>query len=206
MNLSYDKLWKMLNSLNVSKMNFAKTIGISNATLAKLGKDEPVALTVLMRICEKYNCCIENIIEFISEEKESFLDISTVDIGTILICSIDPVGTSVRNHSLHKRKYKNILNKQPCVILETKFREGYHPQLLVAPLSYEFVADTVLNVEFKNIELENKTIKHGYIQVGKIGYVLQRDCEDVLGKMPDDYIIEALNLLEKLKTIIDINK
>lgn len=206
MRLSYDRLWKMLYSLNVSKMDFAKTVGISNATLAKLGKDEPVALTVIMRICEQYNCKIENVIECIPEEKEEFPDISTLDVGTILVCSVDPIGTSIKNHCMQKRKYKNILNKQPCVVLQTKFRDGYRPQLLVAPLTYEFVADTVLSVAFRNLELENNMIEYGYIQVGKIGYVLQRDCEKVLGRMPDEYMIEALGLLKKLKTIIDISE
>ena len=74
------------------------------------------------------------------------------------------------------------------------------------PWYLKFVADTVLSVEFKNLELENNTVGHGHIQVGKIGYVLQEDCENVLGKMPDDYMVTALDLLEKLKTIIDISK
>lgn len=204
--LSYDRLWEMLYSLNVSKMDFAKTIRISNATLAKLGKNEPVALTVIMRICEQYNCKIENIVECIPERKEDFPDISTLNVGTILVCSVDPLGTSIRNHNMQKRKYKNILNKQPCVVIQKNFRNGYRPRLLVAPLTYEFVADTVLSVEFKNLELENNTVGHGHIQVGKIGYVLQEDCENVLGKMPDDYMVTALDLLEKLKTIIDISK
>lgn len=206
MNLSYDGLWKMLFNLNVTKMEFAKNIGISNATLAKLGKDEPVSLTVLMKICEHYNCKIENIIEFIPEKKEEFPNISTLNIGTILICSVDPIGTSVRNHNMQKRKYKNFLKKQPCVILQTKFRNGYLPQLLVAPLTYEFVADTILSVEFKNLELENNMIQHGYIQVGKMGYVLQQDCENILGRMPNDYMLKALDLLEKLKTVIGIDE
>lgn len=56
MRLSYDGLWKMLLNLNVTKMEFARNVKISNATLAKLGKDEPVSLTVLMKICEYCNC------------------------------------------------------------------------------------------------------------------------------------------------------
>jgi DNA-binding Xre family transcriptional regulator len=64
MSLSYKPLWDMLNELKVSKMDFAKSVGISNGTLAKLGKDEPVALTVLMRICEHYNCKIEDVIMY----------------------------------------------------------------------------------------------------------------------------------------------
>ena len=38
MALSYEPLWDFLNKMGISKMEFAKRIGISNATLAKIGK------------------------------------------------------------------------------------------------------------------------------------------------------------------------
>ena len=75
MRISYDGLWNMLSNLNVSKMDFAKSVGISNATLAKLGKDEPVALTILMKICEQYNCKIQNILEFIPYKQKDKLNL-----------------------------------------------------------------------------------------------------------------------------------
>ena len=64
-------------------MEFAKNIGISNATLAKLGKNESVSLTVLMRICEHYNCKIENIVKFVPDTDIIYPDITTLKIGTI---------------------------------------------------------------------------------------------------------------------------
>ena len=51
MSLSYEPLWAMLDELDVSKMEFAKIIGMSNATLAKLGKNEPITLTIIDKIC-----------------------------------------------------------------------------------------------------------------------------------------------------------
>ena len=62
MSLSYFPLWRMLKDLNVSKMYFAKRVDISNATLAKLGKDEPVALTVIEKICAEFNCDVGNVV------------------------------------------------------------------------------------------------------------------------------------------------
>lgn len=62
MSLSYFPLWRMLKDLNVSKMDFAKRVDISNATLAKLGKDEPVALTVIEKICAEFNCDVGNVV------------------------------------------------------------------------------------------------------------------------------------------------
>lgn len=74
----------------------------------------------------------------------------------------------------------------------------------MAPLSYSLCPDTVLDIPFKNLELDCDLIKSGYIQVGKIGHVFQRECETVIGTMPDIYLNDALELLEKLRTIIKI--
>lgn len=88
-------------------MDFAKSVGISNATLAKLGKGEPVALTILMRICEQYNCKIQNIVEFIPYKQQNYPNIETLDIGTILICDCYPLGITVRTKK-HEQKSKVI--------------------------------------------------------------------------------------------------
>ncbi len=204
MHLSYDGLWKMLSNLNVSKMEFAKSIGISNATLAKLGKDEQVALSILMRICEQYNCKIQNIIEFIPDTQEAFPDISTMDIGTILICS--PFPLNMRNkYKLHEYR-GNILRKHPCVVLQKHCKGDLVRQLLVAPLLYEFIPETIFDIEFKELKLDNNFIEHGYIQMGKMGYVTQRSCENILGKMPDEYMSSVLTCLERLQPIVDLKK
>lgn len=201
MYLSYDGLWKMLYNLNVTKMEFAKNIGISNATLAKLGKDEPVSLTVLMKICEHYNCKIENIIKFTPETEIIYPDISTIEIGTVLICTSFPLGTTVRSMSFSTRT--NILRKHPCVVLQGCLNNGYVPKLLVAPLSYDLCPDTIFDIPFKDLVLDEDFIKSGYIQIGKIGYASQKDTEKILGKMSENYMNTALELLEKLKPIID---
>ena len=201
MNLSYNRLWKMLYNLNVAKMEFANSIGISNATLAKLGKDEPVSLTVLMKICEYYSCKIENIIEFIPDKENTYPDISTLGVGTILICTCYPLGTSVRTQCLSKRT--NILKKHPCVVLQGCSEDGYVPKLLAAPLLYDLCPDTIFDIPFKNLEIGTDFIKCGYIQIGRIGYASQKDCENVLGTMPGNYINNALEILKKIKSIIN---
>lgn len=201
MGLSYSGLWQMLSGLNINKMEFAKSIDISNATLAKLGKNEPVSLTVLMRICEQYKCKIENVVEYIPDNQETSPIITTLQVGTVLICTCYPMGTSI----IQKHRSK-ILKRQPCVLLQTYFRDRYTPQLLVAPLSYASLPDTVFDVSFKNLELENETIEKGYIQIGKMGYVIQKNCESVLGRMPEPYMQEALILLEKIKPILNIKE
>lgn len=206
MHISYDRLWTMLFNRNTSKMDFARNVDISNATLAKLGKDEPVSLTVLLRICERYNCKIEDIVEFKPDKQDNqFPDITSINIGTILMCSHFQVGSSIKDRSMQKRKNYKKDDKQPCVVLQKIFRENLSPYLLVAPLSYEYVPDSILSVEFKNLKIENITIEKGYIQVGKVGYAYQKHCKKPMGRMPIQYMNDALEMLEKIKTIVDLD-
>ena len=44
--ICYDRLWKTLIDKHLKKTELRDKIGISNATLAKLGKNEPVNLKV----------------------------------------------------------------------------------------------------------------------------------------------------------------
>lgn len=61
--ISYKPLWHTLIEKNTKKMELVKLIGMSSGTLSKLNKDEPVALTVLERICLALDCPIEAVVE-----------------------------------------------------------------------------------------------------------------------------------------------
>ena len=63
--ISYNKLWKLLIDKNMKKIDLKEVAGISSASLAKLGKNQPVTLEVLMKICEALNTNIGEIIEFV---------------------------------------------------------------------------------------------------------------------------------------------
>ena len=69
MAISYNKLWKLLIDKNLKKLDLRDLTGISNNTLSKLSKNEPVKLTILERICNALNCQLDDIIEFISEDQ-----------------------------------------------------------------------------------------------------------------------------------------
>ncbi|MBR0091141.1 MAG: helix-turn-helix transcriptional regulator [Lachnospiraceae bacterium] len=62
MRLSYDRLWKMLIDKKMNKSELAKKAKISSSTLAKMGHEEPVALSVLMKICGVLKCDIGDVI------------------------------------------------------------------------------------------------------------------------------------------------
>lgn len=62
---SYKKLWILLINRNMKRTEMMKQAGISSVALAKMGKDEPVSMEVLGKICETLNCQVEDIVEYI---------------------------------------------------------------------------------------------------------------------------------------------
>ena len=63
MKFSYNRLWKLLIDRNMNKGDLEKLIGTGPSTISRMGRNEPVRLEILGRICEKLNCNIEDIIE-----------------------------------------------------------------------------------------------------------------------------------------------
>lgn len=61
--ISYNPLWKTLIDKNMKKMDLVKYVGISNGTLAKLGKNESVSLSIIDKICMTLDCKIEDVVE-----------------------------------------------------------------------------------------------------------------------------------------------
>ena len=64
MAVSYNNLWKLLIDKRMNKSELAKAIGVSSSTMAKLAKEEHVAMQVLERICAEIDCNIWDIMEF----------------------------------------------------------------------------------------------------------------------------------------------
>ncbi len=60
--ISYDNLWKLLIDKRMNKSELAKKTRISTSTISKMSRGEPVALTVLVRICDYLNCDIGDIV------------------------------------------------------------------------------------------------------------------------------------------------
>ena len=68
MSLSYNGLWKLLIDKNMNKGDLMKAADISNGTVAKMTKGEPVSMIVLMKICEKLDCDIGDLVHFVKDE------------------------------------------------------------------------------------------------------------------------------------------
>lgn len=65
--VSYDPLWKLLIDKKMNRMELCRHINISTATLAKMGKNEYIALKILDKICCELECNIEDVIEIVKE-------------------------------------------------------------------------------------------------------------------------------------------
>lgn len=62
---SYNPLWKKLIDKGLNKTTFANQCGISKSTLSKMSKNLYVDMITLDKICQYFNCPINEIIEFI---------------------------------------------------------------------------------------------------------------------------------------------
>lgn len=65
--LSYEPLWKTLISNNLKRTDLVVNKIISSATLAKLGKNEPVNSNIYDKICSFLNCEIEDIVKHVKD-------------------------------------------------------------------------------------------------------------------------------------------
>lgn len=68
MKISYKRLWKLLIDREMMKKDLAEKAGVSNASIAKLGRDENVNTDILLKICIALNCEISDILEIVPIE------------------------------------------------------------------------------------------------------------------------------------------
>ena len=69
MTVNYNKLWKKLIDLEMSRTQMRLKAGISTKQLAKLGKNENVNTEILVKICEALGCNVDEIMDIV-EQKE----------------------------------------------------------------------------------------------------------------------------------------
>ena len=75
---NYNNLWKILIDKKMLKKDLMAQTGITAATMAKMGKELPVNLDVIGRICRVLNVGIGDIVEFIPDaaKTEEYADVS----------------------------------------------------------------------------------------------------------------------------------
>lgn len=70
MKISYKKLWILLIKKDISPAVMRKELNIATGTMTKLRKNEEVALSVILRICDYLKCNIGDICDAILEEEK----------------------------------------------------------------------------------------------------------------------------------------
>ena len=69
MAVSYKKLWKILIDKDMKKKDLAKLADVSTYTITKMSKGENVTTDTLGEICKVLECNVEDIMEFIPDNK-----------------------------------------------------------------------------------------------------------------------------------------
>ncbi|MDD7280060.1 MAG: helix-turn-helix transcriptional regulator [Oscillospiraceae bacterium] len=69
MRISYKKLWIRLIEKDISQVQFRQDLNIATGTMTKLRRNEEVALSVLLRICEYLDCNIGDICDAVKKEE-----------------------------------------------------------------------------------------------------------------------------------------
>jgi DNA (cytosine-5)-methyltransferase 1 len=65
--ISYNKLWKLLIDKGIKRTELKTLAGVSTNVIAKLGKNETVALETLVKICTAMQCKLDDILEITAD-------------------------------------------------------------------------------------------------------------------------------------------
>ena len=68
---SYNRLWIMLINKNIKRTQLLKLAGISTTVLAKMGRNEPVNMVALGKLCQCLQCDVGDIVEYIPEAENT---------------------------------------------------------------------------------------------------------------------------------------
>ena len=71
MPVCYDNLWKLLIDKKLKRTDLKDLCGISSNIIAKLGKNEPISMDSLEKICASLSCRVEDVIEFVDSNDET---------------------------------------------------------------------------------------------------------------------------------------
>lgn len=63
MEISYNRLWKLLIDKGINKTQLKDAAGLSSSTISKMGKNEQISMDSMLKICKTLNCDIGDIVE-----------------------------------------------------------------------------------------------------------------------------------------------
>ena len=68
---SYNRLWKMLIDKKMKRTDLLSVAHINTKTLSRMGKEEPISMDALGKVCRALHCRIEDIVEYIPDENDA---------------------------------------------------------------------------------------------------------------------------------------
>lgn len=67
MRISYKKLWILLAEREMSKQEFREKLQIASGTMTKMNKGQEVSMSVILRICDFFDCNIGDICDAVRD-------------------------------------------------------------------------------------------------------------------------------------------
>ena len=68
--ISYDRLWKIMNERGVTTYTLQYKGGISSSTIRRLKAGDSVSTNTLDALCKIIGCTLNDIVEFLPDEKD----------------------------------------------------------------------------------------------------------------------------------------
>lgn len=202
----------MLDELDITKMDFARMIDISNATLAKLGKNEPITLTTVDKICNRFNCNIENIVKHIPEITYNTANF-IIEKGTIVLAEDCSRPLLIKIENKESPLYKT--NELPHVVLDIispsgdndplKIQEAAYDDIsyLIAPIYTQQFGSYLLDLHCNALEIDGKTSRCT-ISISKASVVTSGLLHKKIGMLSEKYLNRINKILLSLEPVLDI--
>ena len=67
---SYNPLWKTLIDKGIKRSQLMHLANVQSHSIAKMGKNLPVTMETLEKLCDYLDCPIEEIVEYVPKDKE----------------------------------------------------------------------------------------------------------------------------------------
>ena len=66
---SYNRLWHLLIDRGLKKSDLIEIAQLNSSAISKMGKGQTVTMDTLGKLCQTFDCNIEDIVQYIPEEK-----------------------------------------------------------------------------------------------------------------------------------------
>lgn len=182
MTYSYNRLWKFLIDKCMTKTEMRKAAGISTNILAKMGKNEPVAMDSLEKIATVLQCGLNDIVEVTESEAPYSTETEKYGIGIS--------DATLRNWGK--------LNTKTTGRLTTRANKRKSKKR-VLPMEYisnkdniAFVQNTLDYIDENNIEITSAILSLGISLLKRENLYTCRHVADVLEEYTDIVVIDEL--------------